>query len=804
MRNTKLFFALLGFALAGIFIRSATYQHVFIDGQVIFPGFDPYYHMRRIFQIMQDYPNAPYFDLFMNYPYGAAIIWPPLFDFSIATVNMALGYSPSDVRQVETVAAFIAPALGGLTVIPVYFLAKETLGEKQGLLAAALFVFIPAHIWYSQVGFVDHHVAITLAQVTMYAIFLRAYFVCEGHAGSVTRLLKSHPLLLPAASLSIVAGFLVWNGFIFFLAILDLFLLITLVTEGSKPGSKIPALCWITHLAAGVILLPFIVNIVGYTGNPFSAITLSYFHVGSVFAFAALGFVIDLSRLGLFSFLRRRLYQFVTIFSLVSVVIALGSYTGALAEGLQWVFTSDRFMGSVDESAPMLLKNGKLDLADASMWMTGFFLVVPFILLLIAQRLWKDRFCDKKKLFLLLWGGILFIIALKQKRFGDPFSPAQAILVSYFLFESRRYLANILSTRLLKPAMAGKTALALIALLTILAYGAHFQMNWKRYTPFLKLSDKDLEEDYHFRVYNSLTSFREIVESSPGRADNYGKPLVGVMSEWSLGHKILYVTRLPVVSNNFGLHIGKDSYADWVEFFMETSEQSAEKILRARNVRYIVADFNLGAVRSAANFLGRDVDDYFKSRRKHGILIDSTMKPALIQTVFFRLTRLAGSESTLTSISGKSLFIPAMDHFRLILDSVKDDKNGYLKVYEHVPGANLVISGQPEQSLTIRYKYVSMAGREREYKKTVTLDKSGRARATLPYSSDRPDLGHTALYRLAGEGVADQALFISERDVMTGGQARVDLASPGLEEPESFEPSDSRLGSAAPFFPDSL
>ncbi|VAX22315.1 hypothetical protein MNBD_NITROSPINAE03-422, partial [hydrothermal vent metagenome] len=96
--------------------------------------------------------------------------------------------------------------------------------------------------------------------------------------------------------------------------------------------------------------------------------------------------------------------------------------------------------------------------------------------------------------------------------------------------------------------------------------------------------------------------------------------------------------------------------------------------------------------------------------------------------------------------------------------------------YEFVPGAILSISGPPLAKLTIEYKYRSMAGRDRVYKKTVVTGQSGKVDVTLPYSSERPDIGQTSRYQIEGIGVST-SLFVPENSVMTGRTLHIDLPS---------------------------
>jgi asparagine N-glycosylation enzyme membrane subunit Stt3 len=232
----------------------------------------------------------------------------------------------------------------------------------------------------------------------------------------------------------------------------------------------------------------------------------------------------------------------------------------------------------------------------------------------------------------------------------------------------------------------------------------------------------------------------------------------GAMSFWDMGHKILYITGLGVVSNNFGLHIGRDSYRDWAAFFLADDEKAAEAILEKRNIRFVIADFDLAALNSAALYLGRDPGEYYW---RGGPAAEFRAK--FFRTMFCRFTLPSGEMSA-----------PGLDGFRLILDSQMDGKAGYPTAWERVAGARLALRGEPGGGALISYEFVSPAGRRRVYLNSIKLDAKGEGEARVPYSSERPDLGHTARYRVI-QGSAILELAVGEKDVILGNTIPVAL-----------------------------
>ncbi|MBI4829683.1 MAG: hypothetical protein HY804_12905, partial [Nitrospinae bacterium] len=234
---------ILVFLLAAA-LRGLNHAQVFDGGEgVVFPAYDAYYHLVRAFETMRNFPWVPLFDPGMNHPYGAPVIWPPLFDFLLAAVGIAAG-GPENADSVETALAWLIPFMGAATVFAVYWLIVQITGRRaEALAGAALLAATPAHILYSGVGYVDHHAAVTFLSTLMFALFLAAY---RGSGPS-----------LAGAALAMAAGLLTWNGFIVYVGILDVWLFCLLAVEGRRAGSRVPALWWTTHVAAALIVAPF-------------------------------------------------------------------------------------------------------------------------------------------------------------------------------------------------------------------------------------------------------------------------------------------------------------------------------------------------------------------------------------------------------------------------------------------------------------------------------------------------------------------------------------------------------------------
>ena len=230
-------------------------------------------------------------------------------------------------------------------------------------------------------------------------------------------------------------------------------------------------------------------------------------------------------------------------------------------------------------------------------------------------------------------------------------------------------------------------------------------------------------------------------------------PPFGAIGPWYLGHRILYLTGLPVVTNNFGSHIGADSYRDWSAFFFAAEEAEAVSLLRRRNVRYVFVDHDLDFAEAAMAALGLRADEFFVVRYV-GDENAFTPLESYLETMAFRLAHLRGSERSFLDRQGALFMVPALDHFRLVHEHAREGPKISLKVYELVEGATLHIAGTPGERVELDYQ--SSSEPPLGYSKSLVVGEDGWARTIVPYPSDRPELSLAGSYRVRiGEVVTE-------------------------------------------------
>ncbi|MEN8184313.1 MAG: hypothetical protein ABFS46_17440 [Myxococcota bacterium] len=156
---------LLAFAVRSLPVASAFPG----DGSVILEIADGSYHARRALFTFVNFPSILFFDPYLNHPDGSPVPWPPLYDLALATVARLLGDS---LAVFERTAAWASPALGALTVLPVYVAGRSLGGAGLALGAGSIFALLWAGAFQASVGNPDHHAAASLLGATLLAITL--------------------------------------------------------------------------------------------------------------------------------------------------------------------------------------------------------------------------------------------------------------------------------------------------------------------------------------------------------------------------------------------------------------------------------------------------------------------------------------------------------------------------------------------------------------------------------------------------------------------------------------------------------
>ena len=172
MGRGRVLAGLLVLVALALLVRALGFEWVFVDGDtVVFAPGDAQYHVRRTFYAWSNFPQVLFSDAYINYPEGAAISWPPLFDLVVAGVTRLLTADPG---RFQVLAAWAAPVFGALQLVPVFAVGCRLAGPRLGLGAAGLLALLPMSVTYSRIGQLDHHCAVAFIGACLLYTVVRA------------------------------------------------------------------------------------------------------------------------------------------------------------------------------------------------------------------------------------------------------------------------------------------------------------------------------------------------------------------------------------------------------------------------------------------------------------------------------------------------------------------------------------------------------------------------------------------------------------------------------------------------------
>jgi asparagine N-glycosylation enzyme membrane subunit Stt3 len=551
-----------------------------------FFGNDAYYHVRRIWYAVVNFPDFLYHDSYLNYPHGAQAIWPPTFDWlSALLVYFTVG--PESQNDMERLLVWVPPALGAATVVALYRLAIRYFSRSAALVAGLILAVLPGHFWYSQFGFVDHHVAVALVTTGL----LAAAMALSSHEPGGIRLSGAAWRASAWLGVALAGSLLVWPGCLIHVSIIEVALLARLLSA-SPAGA---ALAWgrlfaAANAVAAAVVFPWSWGNEWELYGSFSPLVLSRFQpVGFAMAAFCFGAVT--------AFWQRRGVPARAVGRVLPVLLLGGLMLGMLltlvpaasegvAESWGWFAKRESFQAGVSESMALFL-DGR---THPEQMFTRALYLAPLLLLVLGRRARRQSTRDPVWLFL-LWCTALGAATLVQRRFGNSFSVAWALLLGWSLCEAARALATRLTT--LPPARVIAAGLALVAAAWVLQPVADFYGRYLRNVPRI-LRGEPARPVYKVERLNLL---REATASwlganSPttaGWLDPAVQPEYSVLAPWSGGHLFRYVARRPMVWDSFGDDVARENFAAAGAYFAATSEDQALEQLEGLRVRYVIA-----------------------------------------------------------------------------------------------------------------------------------------------------------------------------------------------------------------------
>jgi asparagine N-glycosylation enzyme membrane subunit Stt3 len=692
---------------------------------------DGLYHLRRIERHRAE-PGLPAAsDPYLNYPKGAVVPWPPYYTM----VASALTSHSGTRLDLEHAASELPLSFALLTTLLAACCGALFAGPRGALLAGLLHALSYGSVHYSTPGVADHHAWVSMLATALLVLFALA----------VQQQIFLRPRLASfvGALAGTIAGVLLgsWVGAVLYILPLQLALGWWLCVKRDDRWLGLATFGLFFHLLAVATLGPAVLSSPWRFEHPWMVVNLSYFHL----AWLAVGALVFVPPLFMPFHKARARYPM--------LVIAVGAVLGAITmllevgpgpgirEGFAWASRADAFMSGIAESAPLW----GVDHHNSG----GFMRWIGLGVLLLPFALWSAwqsiRRGNHALVPFFIAAPLLAVQAFAQRRFADPLAAPLAILIAWWLVH--------MWGRLRLPQRNVAFGLAIAALL-----GVGLQMPTAIYAfqraGVSRIDDQKSAERSLFEWLGAREDLPLGEAARPGGVDPNLNPIApggenaldtkqAVMAAWDFGHVIEWAAQRPTIATNFGTYIGVDSFRDPAVFFMSEDARTAEDVLIARDVRYVVSTARFPSLLPTlvkALEDGRKMSDY-QAAVGEG------------QRAVKLLPRWYGTTGAMLFDIGNDMDGPdgpaqAVDYLRLIYMSELvvavapqlGSSQRAARIWERVPGAQLVSNVGVGQELQVQVNFETR-NRHNEplfqgsWTHRAVADETGFARLRLPYHS---------------------------------------------------------------------
>ncbi|HOK57434.1 MAG TPA: STT3 domain-containing protein [Methanothrix sp.] len=529
-------------------------------GDIIFDGYDEYYHLRRIFYTFHHFPHTLWFDSYINYPHGLEISWPPLFDIAVAALAHVAAPLIGE-GSVETVAAVISPILGGILVVVVYAIAKEVFDGRTALISALLLAVCPYSVIRTSFGSPDHH----SLEVLLFSliVLLLLYTLRGGYIWSI------------CAGIAVAALAYTWAGAPIYLLIIPSFAVLRAILS-LRGGSAFDYRPLLMSLAvASALVLPF-----GFS---------SWLHI-SFLAILIITATVLVTAIAQQLALRKNLPWIVLPASLTAFAIIIILINHSRLQSAMVYLIGGGMTGKIAEAEPLFVNTDPFTLL--TLWILLYILGAALLLHeTITGGVKRDA-----RLLLLIWAVLALALTFGQKRFIYVSSTVGPILMALLLIRAIIWIRSYPSRRFIAGA-----ALAIMIALPIMDL------------PGIVSSEPAITQDW----VESLEWLRNSTPQTGHFEEPFQIPEYGVMCWWDYGNWIVYIGERPVVANNFQTGVVEGS-----RFFLSEEEESAVRILNDRRARYVITDLTMiyGKLQAICSWLGEDPSTYQMIDAKDGVM----------------------------------------------------------------------------------------------------------------------------------------------------------------------------------------
>lgn len=524
------------FILIGLLLRYLPFLNELAESPVLFYQPDNLYYVRRVMTILNNFPEIPKFDYYLNYSEAVDFPSPPFYPFFLALVSWIITLGKTNLHVVELVTSGVAALSGSLICIPVYLISKKIMGKKYALMASFISVFMPLHYWYTNAIDGDHHALESLMALFLFNSFMEVYK--DNSLKEITKF-----------AICLLIIFLIWQGAILYAGIIVLYVFgYILLYSRDYQTSR--------YLGFSIVFTAIII---------FGLMTLlppykPSLHFGRYSFFSPTGLVMSGFFLTGLSYFVEKKKSWAIVQVILFLIFAL-ILKDEIIKGLNFLTGREKGFVSVLEMQSIFKLGwwkGKIDNEFILRSIFFLYLFVPLISIYYALKKDKDLH------FVVYLIAFFAILTFIQRRFTYIYAPfiCIALIFIWSKIKSRNFFI----------------AYTIFLFVVFIEWGISISRTKQYFSTFI---EKEIKTAYTWLAQNSP-------KASQDTYDGTEKPEYSVFAPWHQGYFVVEYANRPVIANNALLVGGMESFIDVLKLTITNSEQTFIQLLNKYNVKYLI------------------------------------------------------------------------------------------------------------------------------------------------------------------------------------------------------------------------
>ena len=646
-------------------------------GVVLLAMDDAQYHARRAAHTAEHFPEVLWFDPFLNYPSGAFVPWPPLYDFGLGALGRLFG-------DLDAVLAWAPVVMAVGTALLVFGIAAGFGGAACGLLAVGIFALLPVGIRYTAVGNPDHHAVVMWLATGLLAGHLAALSA----AGARARGVQAALVLLRLTLL------LSWHGSVLYVVLADGLALAVAGGLGRADALRLQALGCAATATFGFAALA----LPGSSfGGPWSAVELSRLQPASYAAMALAAFALARLAPGVRSALSR-LGLVAGVCAGAAIALA-GVARSGLTAAWEYASRAESFIANNYETQP-LWSDAFVQVPELYGWLGWLLPLLP-----VAGLVRPASARPAAGLYLAGWSAALLVLAVSNARYGSDLAPAASVGFALLVTSAACFAGRRLRVPMPAAAVVGTVFVAVLLAPAALELAPHARRSLAA-SAGRPPEPASRVQPFSRSVYAFVDQVREATPevAEPG-GEGAGRPEYGILAPPTLGFILNARGRRATPAGNFGPYVGREGLEATSAFYRATREDDARDIARKLSARYVI----------------------------------TTDEGAAPGRLWHRLHHGDGSQTERRAALGGFRLVTESARPGVPLGALRGAAPGFVevpyKLFEVVEGAVLEVPAWPGTQVVAEVAVETPSGRRFVYRAEARSGAGGRALLRLPYAT---------------------------------------------------------------------